>query len=56
MPYTLYREYLDECFNIPRLFNGLVKYETLTETDKQKNLEKEFQKFVIPQLKKRDGN
>ncbi len=52
MPITFYREYLNECFNIPKLFNGLAKYELLTEADKQASLEREFRLFVLPQLKK----
>lgn len=56
MPYTLYKEYLTECFNIPKLFNGLAKYDTLTEADKQFYLEREFRIHVLPRLKKKDGN
>ncbi len=53
MPYRLYKEYLTECFNIPKLFNGLAKYDTQTEADKQESLNREFKKHVLPRLKKK---
>jgi hypothetical protein len=51
MPITLYREYLVECFNLPKLLSGIAKYELQTESDKQDSLEKEFFKHVFPKLK-----
>jgi hypothetical protein len=53
MPITLYNEYLLECFNIPKLFNGLAKYELQTAADKQADLVREFNRHVLPKLKKK---